>query len=79
MGALAELAPQYVEWVQNNPNMAKAVVIASALHAIGIQQGFEINPYQLLLNYLKTLGVAPIAGDAISAIMQAVTEIVRAL
>ena len=46
MGALTELAPQYVEWVQNNPNLAEAVVIASALHAIGIQQGFEINPYQ---------------------------------
>ena len=58
--------------------MAKAVVIASALHAIGIQQGFEINPYQFL-DYLKTLGVAPIAGDAISAIMQTVREIVLAL
>ena len=48
MDALAELAPQYVEWVQSNPNMAKALVIASALHVIGIQQGFEIIPYQLL-------------------------------
>ena len=45
--------------------MAKAVVLASALHAIGIQQGLEINPYQLSLDYLKARGVATMAGDGL--------------
>jgi hypothetical protein len=79
IGTLADLAPQYVEWVRNNPNTAAAAVMLSAVHAIGIQQGFEISGYQLLLDYLKTLGVAPLAADAIRAIMQGGTVVVSAL
>jgi len=36
---LVDLAPQYLEWVRNNPNTAAAAVMLSAVHAIGIQQG----------------------------------------
>ena len=77
--ALADLAPQYVEWVRNNPNTAAAAVMLSAVHAIGTQQGFEISGYQLLLGYLKRLGVAPLAADAISSIMQAIGGAINAL
>ena len=76
---LVDLAPQYLEWVRNNPNTAAAAVMLSAVHAIGIQQGFEISGYQLLLDYLRTLGVAPLAADAISSIMQGVARVVDAL
>ena len=65
--------------MRNNPNTAAAAVMLSAVHAIGIQQGFEISGYQLLLDYLKTLGVAPLAADAISSIMQKIASAVSAL
>ena len=48
IGALADLAPQYLEWVRSNPNTAAAAVMISAVHAIGTQQGFEISGCQLL-------------------------------
>ena len=73
---LIDLAPQYLEWVRNNPNTAAATVMLSAVHAIGIQQGSEISGYQLLLGYLRTLGAAPLAADAISSIMQGVASVV---
>ena len=76
---MVDLAPRYLEWVRNNPNTAAAAVMLSAIHAIGIQQGFEISGYQLLLDYLRTLGVAPLAADAISSIMQGVASVVGAL
>ena len=52
-----------------------AAVMLSAVHAIGIQQGFEISEYQLLLDYLRTLGVAPLAADAISSTMRGVARV----
>ena len=76
---MADLAPQYLEWVRNNPNTAAAAVMLSAVHAIGIQQGFEISGHQLLMDCLRTLGVAPLAGDAISSIMQGVASVINAL
>ena len=76
---LTYVAPQYVEWVRNNPNTAAAAVILSAIHAIGIQEVFEISGYQLFLDYLKTLGVAPLAADAIRALMQGVANAMTAL
>ena len=78
IGTLADLAPQYVEWVRDNPNTAAPAVILSAIHAIGIQEGFEISGYQLLLDYLRTLGVALIAADAIRAITRGVANVVSA-
>ena len=74
IGTLAELAPQYVEWVRNNPKTAAAAVILSAVHATSIQEGFELSGYQVLLDYVKTLGVAPLAATAISSIMQGVAS-----
>ena len=79
IGTLADLAPQYVEWVRNNPNTAAAAVMLSAVHAIGIQQGFETSGYQLLLGYLKTLGVAPLAANPNSTTMQAIGSVSNAL
>ena len=76
---LVDLAPQCLEWARNNPNTAAAAVMLSAVHAIGIQQGFEISGYQLLMDYLRTLGVAPLAADAISSIMQGVASVVSSL
>jgi hypothetical protein len=76
---LVGLAPQYLEWVRNNPNTAAAAVMLSAVHAIGTQQDFEISGYQLLPDYLRTLGAAPLAADAISSIMQGVARAVDAL
>ena len=79
IGTLADLAPQYLEWVRNNPNTAAAAVMLSAVHAIGTQQDFEISGYQLLPDYLRTLGAAPLAADAISSIMQGVASVINAL
>ena len=79
IGTLADLAPQSIEWVRNNPKTAAAAVMLSAVHAIGIQQGFEISGCQLLLDYLRTLGVAPIAADASSSIMRGVARVVSVL
>ena len=79
IGTLADLAPQYVDWVRNNPITAAAATFLSAMHAFGIQQGFEINGNQLLLDFAKTLGVAPLAADAISSIMQGIASVVSAL
>jgi len=76
---LVDLAPQYLELVRNNPNTVAAAVMLSAVHAIGTQQGFEISGYQLLLDYLRTLGVAPLAADAISSIMQGVAGVVSSV
>ena len=79
IGTVAELTPQYVEWVQNNPNTAAAAAVLSAVHAISIQEGFELSGYQVLLDYVKALGVAPLAAEAISLIMQGVARRVSAL
>jgi hypothetical protein len=76
---MVQLAPQYIEWIQNNPKTAAAATFLSAIHSIGIQQGFEISGYQLLLDFVRTLGVAPLAADAISSIMQGVASVVAAL
>ena len=78
IGTLADLAPQYLEWVRNNPNTAAAAVMLSAVHAIGIQQGFEISGYQLLLGYLRTLDMAALTADAIRARMQGVASVINA-
>jgi hypothetical protein len=79
IGTLVQLAPQYIEWIQNNPRTAAAATFLSAIHAIGVQQGFEISGYQLLLDFVRTLGVAPLAADAISSIMQGTASVVAAL
>ena len=76
---MADLAPQYLGWVRNNPNTAAAAVMLSAVHAIGIQQGFEISGYQLLLDYLRKLGVAPLAADAFSWIMRSAANVASTL
>ena len=69
---LPELGPQHGEWVRSNPNTAAAALILSAVHAIGSLQGFEISGYKRLLDYLKALGVGPLAADASSSITRAV-------
>ena len=79
IGTLADLAPQYLEWVRNNPNTAAAAVMLSAVDAIGTQQGFEISRYQLLMDYLRTLSAAPLAADAISSIIRGVASVINAL
>ena len=68
-----------MEWVRNNPYTAAAAVMLSAIHAIGIQEGFEISGYQLLLDTLRTLGVSPLAAEAIRAIMQGMANVVSEL
>ena len=51
----------------------------SAIHAIGIQEGIEISGYQLLVDTVRTLGVSPLAAEAIRAIMQGVATVAYAL